>query len=305
MQVMRYLDQMLGEKRQPEDLFYKIYVASPPFSSLLGKYPQFTLSNDCPPELALKHLKQVRPAILGGFATYLDRLCELVTDPSELGIRAINTNSEASTEAQRRRIAQMLGAPVSDEYSSVEMGLIATQCSEGRYHIVEDNVRLDVINPDGDGMGEVVLTSLINGFMPFIRYRQGDNVKVASGLAPCACCNRFRYLESFLGRTDQQLISRTIGNVPADLIMSLYDRVLLVPEANLAGFQIVQKKLDEVVVTVVPANPTQVVNRELITTFSTGLKELFGDSGLHIRIDERSEMPPERSHKRRLIKCEI
>ncbi len=305
MQVMRYLDQMLGGQRQPDDLFYKIYVVSPPFSSLLGKYPQFTLSNDCPPELALKHLKQVRPAILGGFATYLDRLCELVTDPSELGIRAINTNSEASTEAQRRRISETFGVPVSDEYSSVEMGLIATQCSEGKYHVVEDNVRLDVVNSDGDGMGEVVLTSLINGFMPFIRYRQGDNVKIASGHSTCACGNRFRYLESFLGRTDQQLISRTIGNVPSDLIMSLYDRILLVPQANLAGFQIVQKKPDEILVTVVPANPAQGVDKQRITAFTTGLKELFRDGGLTIRVEERSEMPPERSHKRRLIKCEL
>lgn len=305
MQVMRYLDQMLGGQRRPNDLFYKIYVVSPSFSSLMGKYPQFTLSNDCPPELALRHLKQVRPAILGGFATYLERLCDLVTDPSALGIRAINTNSEASTEAQRRRISQILGAPVSDEYSSVEMGLIATQCCEGRYHIVEDNVRLDVVNSDTDGMGEVVLTSLINGFMPFIRYRQGDVVKVGSRLAPCRCGSRFRYLESFLGRTDQQLTSRTIGNVPSDLIMSLYDRVLLVPEANLAGFQIVQKKVDEILITVVPAIPALGVNTALVQAFSAGLKELFRDADLSINIEERREMPPERSHKRRLIKCEI
>jgi phenylacetate-CoA ligase len=305
MQVMRYLEQMLGGRRQPQDLFYKIYVASSPFTSLLGQYPEFTLSNECPPQLVLRHLKRIRPAILAGFASYLDRLCELVTDPAELGIRAINTNSESSTEAQRRRISQILGAPVSDEYSSVEMGLIATQCCKGRYHLVEDNVRLDVVNPDSDGMGEVVLTSLINGFMPFIRYRQGDNVKVGSRLAPCPCGNRFRYLESFLGRTDQQLISRTIGNVPSDLIMSLYDRVLLVPGANLAGFQIAQKKLEEIVITVVPADKTRSVNQALVNTFASGMKELFQDIDLHIRVEERPEMPTERSHKRRLIKCEI
>lgn len=130
-------------------------------------------------------------------------------------------------------------------------------------------------------------------------------MKIASGHSTCACGNRFRHLESFLGRIDQQLISRTIGNVPSDLIMSLYDRILLVPQANLAGFQIVQKKLDEILVTVVPANPAQGVDRQRITAFTTGLKELFRDGELTIRVEERSEMPPERSHKRRLIKCEL
>lgn len=305
MLCLRFYEQMLGRERAPSEWLYQIYLASPPFTSLDGRYPTFTVSNECPPETVLEHLRRFRPALLSGFPSYLERLGALVRDDDDLGVLAINTNSEASTVAERRRIAERFRAPVFDEYSSVELGLIATQCREGHYHVVEDCVRVDAANQDAEGRGDIVATSLFNSFMPFIRYRQGDAIQFESSSAACACGSRFRRLATFLGRTDQFLLSRAVGKVPPDQVMALYDRTLLIADANISEFQIVQRALDEVHLTLVPADAGKAVDDDLLACFANGLRDLFNDRGVRVVVESRSALPPERSHKRRLIKCEL
>ncbi|HTV20019.1 MAG TPA: hypothetical protein VMG12_15150 [Polyangiaceae bacterium] len=302
---LRFYEQMLGRRRQPSEWMYLVYLACPPFTSLDGSYPTFTISNECSPADVVEHLRRLRPALLSGMPSYLERLADLVDDPRELGLRAINTNSEASTVAQRRRIAERLGAPVFDEYSSVELALIATQCSEGRYHLVEDGVRVDVLNDDGAAAGEIVATSLFNTFMPFIRYRQGDVIQIDESSTRCACGSSFRYLASFQGRTDQVLMSKVIGRVPPDQVMALYDRTFLTGGANVAEFQIVQRELDRIQLILVPADRSRPANPSMVEAFTSGLRDLFFDRELAVVVEQRDVMPEEKSYKRRLIKCEL
>ncbi|MGB4056703.1 MAG: hypothetical protein WBK77_01315 [Alphaproteobacteria bacterium] len=302
---LRFTEQMLGRRRDPTEWCYMSYLACPPYTSLDGKYPFFTVSNDCPPEHVLKHLKLMKPALLSGFPSYLGRLSALVDDPKELGIKAILTNSEACTKAERVKIGERMGAPVFDEYSSVELSYIATECKEGRYHIVEDNVRVDVLNPDSEGMGEIVATNLVNTYTPFIRYRQGDIIQIAAASECCDCGNKFRHFQSFQGRTDQFLQSQTIGLVPPDRVMALYDRTLIEAKAKVAEFQIIQTKLDEVRLLIIPESDKNGPDKETIQTFVTGLKDLFKDPNLRVNVEEVRAMPPSRSHKRRLIENRI
>lgn len=301
----RFHEQILGRKRMPNEWLYDIYLVTPPYSSLNGDFPTFTVSNNCPIEAVYEHLKLIKPTILNGFPSYLERLSTLITDPSELNIKAITTNSETSTPAQRKKIAEKFQAKVFDEYSSVELSLIATQCAYENYHIVEDNVRVDVINPDKDGFGEIVVTNINNSFMPFIRYRQGDIIKINDHRKYCACGNKFRTLQSFMGRIDQFLYSKTIGKVPPDLIMALYDNTLIERISNIDEFQIVQKSFDEILVRVVLFDKATNINQDVFQRFCSELQDIFHDSDLKIVLEVLDKMPPEKSHKRRLIKCEI
>lgn len=301
----RFYDQILGRPRKGSEWLYEIYLASPNFSSLEGEFPVFTVSNECPIEPVLKHLRLLKPTILNGFPSYLGRLGSIIADPQELGIKAIITNSESSTKAEREMISLQFGADVYDEYSSIELSLIASQCNQKKYHIAEDNVRVDVLNPDENGIGEIVATNLHNTFMPFIRYRQGDIIRISEDHGECLCGNRFRRLESFMGRTDQFLYSQTIGKVSPDLVMSLYDRTLILADANIDEFQILQKKINEIRIVIVPKDISIDINQDILSRFSTGLKEIFKDNSLSIVVDKFDIMPPEKSHKRRLIKCEV
>ena len=305
LRCMRFYEQMLGRQRSPSEWLYQIYVAAPPFSTLDGKFPTFTTSNECPAETLIKHLQALKPTIISGLPSYLLRLGELAKNQASLGIQAISTNSETSTVAEREKIAVLFGCPVFDEYSSVELGLIATQCSQGRYHITEDNVRVDVEYVDDLGFGQIVTTSLINSFMPFIRYSQGDIIQIQADHIFCSCGSTFRFLDSFLGRTDQNLQSSTIGNIPSDRVMALYDRTLLAPEANIAEFQIVQHEIDTIELFAVPCKKSVGIKSAVLELFCTELKALFACDSLDIRYTELEALPPEKSYKRRLIKNNI
>lgn len=301
MQCFRFEEQMLGRPRDPSEWLYQVYVNAPPFSSLGGSYPIFTVANACPPKAVLEHLHKIKPVILSGIPSHLLQLASLVDDPEKLGIKAVCTNSEPSTPEERKRIGERLNAQVFDEYSSVELCLIATQCKEGHYHIVEDNVRVDVLNPDETGAGDIVATNLNNIFMPLIRYRQGDTIRIVKDFRECACGSTFRQLETFMGRNDQTLESRKVGKVRSDLIMAAYDNSLLVPEANVDQFQIVQEKMDELIVNIVPKKEGRPANPESVQALVTALKSAFEDPDLSVRVQEMRELPPNKSYKRKLI----
>jgi len=302
---MRFNEQMLGRRRATSEWQYLIYLICPPFTSLDGKFPTFSVSNECPAPSLLEHIEKIKPAVVTGIPSSLLRLAELIDDPSKLGIKAISTNSEPSTKAERAKISERLGAPVFDEYSSVELALIATECNKSRYHIVEDNVRVDVMKPDKEGRGEIVATNLLNTYMPFIRYRQGDIIKIDAHAAACECGNNFRHIESFMGRSDQLLQSRTIGKVPSDLIMALYDRTLLISGAGVLEFQIIQREVDKVSLVLVPDGSKGGANPKSIETFVEGLKGIFADPDLNVGVEEVKALPPNKSYKRKLIENQI
>ena len=303
----RFYEQMLGRELLPSEWVYEIYLAAPTYTSLEGFFPIFTVSNDCPPEAVLEHMKLLKPPILCGFAAYFSELAALVKDPEEFSfLKAINTNSEPSTQAERQRISdQFGGVPVFDEYSSVELSFIATQCPIGKYHLWEDNVRVDVLDPDENGMGEIIATSLHNSFMPFIRYRQGDVIRIHDQHGDCECGNQFRYLEMFEGRKDQFLLSKVLGKVPPHQVMSLYDRTLLRTDTGIKEFQILQTEPHQVKLLIVPSDIETGVNESVIGDFSKGLREIFQDQSLNITMEKMDQFPVQASHKRRLIVCQV
>ena len=298
---LRFYEQMLGRERNPAEWLYEIYLAPPPYTSLMGQYPVFTVSQDCPPAAVLQHIHILKPSILWSFPSYLLRTIDLFgEDLGSLGLEAICTHSEGSTKGERRRIADAFGAPVFDEYGSEELCLIATECRLGRYHIVEDNVRVDVLNPNEDGSGEIVATGFMNSFMPFIRYRHGDIIRIEPENDSCVCGNNFRTLGAFLGRSDQLLTRKNGEIVPPDRVMGLYDRTLITSNARVLEFRIEQESADLVNLFVQP-EPEFRSSNDVYQEFLLGLRELFGDPSPELRTHVVDSMPKSLSYKRRLI----
>jgi len=306
---MRFEEQMLGRRREHNEWLYLIYVTCYPYTSLDGSFPTFAVSLDCPSESILAHLQLLKPAVISSLPNSLLRIAPLIKNANELGIRAINTNSESSTKEERAIISEKFGAPVYDEYSSVELSLIATQCNMGHYHIVEDNVRVDVLDPDKKGMGEIVSTNLTNAYMPIIRYRQGDMIQISNSNSShsqlCECGIKFRKLETFMGRADQFLFSNAIGKIPPDKVMQIYDRCLLNADDFVDEFKIVQTHADRLQIFMVPTAGHEQPNQTSVMRFVNQLKDLFDDLSLQVDVLNVSEMPANKSYKRRLIINEI
>lgn len=102
---------------------------------------------------------------------------------------------------------QVWGVGVADVYSSEEVGNIAFQCEQGRYHVQGENVLLEIIDAAGNPLppgrvGRVVITVLHNFAMPLIRYEIGDYA--AFGVA-CPCGRGLPVLERIAGRRRNML----------------------------------------------------------------------------------------------------
>lgn len=105
-------------------------------------------------------------------------------------LRALFVGGEPLSAARRRRISEIWGVPVVEEYGSTETGSLAGECPEGHLHLWADRAVFEVYDPrtgalSRDGSGELVVTPLYRQAMPLIRYNLADNVEVS--YEPCPC----------------------------------------------------------------------------------------------------------------------
>ncbi len=84
---------------------------------------------------------------------------------------------EYPSVAHRRVLQRVFGVPVFDLYGSTETGHLLMETVEGRMAPSHETAYLEVIQPDAGGVGELIVTTLTNDYMPLIRYRIGDLVE--------------------------------------------------------------------------------------------------------------------------------
>ncbi len=142
----------------------------------------------------------------------------LITYPSNLGaltkfcrdrdirlprLRCVQTVSELLYPEVREACREVWGVPVTDTYSTEEVGYIGVQCPESDHlHVLAEGALVEVVDERGapcapGKVGQVVVTPLHNFAMPLIRYAVGDLAEAGS---PCACGRGLPVLARVLGR---------------------------------------------------------------------------------------------------------
>jgi phenylacetate-CoA ligase len=184
-------------------------------------------------------LAAFRPDFVHGYPSSLYLLARHVNDHggSTVRPRAVFTASETLLDFQRKAIGQAFGAPVFNWYGNTEMTCNIVQCAAGGLHYRTDYGLLELLDD-----GTMVCTGLNNRAMPLIRYRVGDVAAIRAGRCACGCA--FPLIERIDGRVEDYVQTpdgRLVGRLD-----HLFKDAQRVREA-----QIVQKRLDEVVVRVV------------------------------------------------------
>ena len=72
------------------------------------------------------------------------------------------------------------------------------------YHLDDFNIYFEILNPDAEGYGELVATTLSRRTMPFIRYRVQDVTRFIE--EPCPCGAPLRRIERIRGRRDEMVV---------------------------------------------------------------------------------------------------
>jgi phenylacetate-CoA ligase len=103
------------------------------------------------------------------FALYCER--HGIKFPS---LKFILCSYEFVSVVHRKILARVFGVPVFNLYGSTETGHLLMENEHGEMKPAYETAFLEIINTDARGIGELVVTTLSNQYMPLLRYRIGD-----------------------------------------------------------------------------------------------------------------------------------
>lgn len=92
-------------------------------------------------------------------------------------LQFIMTSYEYTSVLHQGILKRAFGVPVYNLYGSTETGHLMMECTDERIVPSPKVALLDVINVDSRGIGELVVSTLTNDYMPLLNYRIGDLVE--------------------------------------------------------------------------------------------------------------------------------
>lgn len=118
----------------------------------------------------------------------------------KLAARFVDLTYELTTRAQRRAIARAVEAPIYQLYGATEAGVLLMECERGLLHANAEHVHVE-LQPVGERLAKVYVTTLDRTWMPLLRYDTNDLVRTReAGAAACGCGRPFALAERVEGR---------------------------------------------------------------------------------------------------------
>lgn len=151
-----------------------------------------------------------------GYGSVIDRFSKFCLaqgdGPGTFSLRGVISTAEHLSEQSRIRAENLFGCPVVRRYATLETGILAHECPEGRrYHTNNGNYHIELLKIDSDepaAAGEtarIVVTDVRSYAMPLIRYDIGDLAVVDD--QPCSCGRKGTIIKELVGRTADNLIN--------------------------------------------------------------------------------------------------
>jgi phenylacetate-CoA ligase len=278
-----------------------VYTSEYPLMEVPGLYPMRFIPTAGRPESILDELEALRPQVLHTYPSVLRDLISLdQRRMHQLGLKGTSVGSELSTQDERDAWEAVLGCRVRDEYSSEELGRIASQCPDGRYHVHEDVVYLETLDPDGrptDGIGEIVGTEFHNRTMPFVRYRQGDQARLSDEI--CSCGRKTRLLVDLKGRENDGFVLEDGRRLAPGFLLDICYRALIAAgEGAAMAYRFIQIDRAHADLEFVPGAGFQPATTE---TMAGSLRGELSGTGLTIRVLPVESIPRPEGGKRATV----
>jgi phenylacetate-CoA ligase len=156
--------------------------------SAIAGYDRYVLLSGLPLEVRLREVLRLRPRVLYGSRSALAELAEELERQERAlgGLSFVVSTSEPLTTTDLALLQRVFCAPVHGLYGLSEVSCIAFEREPGLgYSVIEGRVIVEVLvdgRPAREGeTGQIVVTSLDNHVMPFIRYATGDLATLSIG----------------------------------------------------------------------------------------------------------------------------
>jgi len=152
--------------------------------------------------------------------------------------------SEVCDDIDRQLLETGFGVKVVNEYGAAELDIIAMEDTDGDWVLNEETLFVEILDDNNQPVepgqeGRVIVTSLYNKAMPFIRYELGDRAIISNKLK-----NGRRVLERVTGRVND-IIKLPSGKISPGLTFYYISKQLLEEGGKIKEFIIRQKSLDQ------------------------------------------------------------
>ncbi|MHB8108978.1 MAG: phenylacetate--CoA ligase family protein [Syntrophorhabdaceae bacterium] len=281
----------LMQLRQLIDIGYRpwytmAYVRfSPPVTSTwlqkIKLFRRFYIPLEWDPRRQVAEIMRRRPDVINAYPSVLFLLAKTIgqEDADSLGLKFIMSNSEVLSAHVRDFCEEKFQCKVFDDYSCLEFSAIASECRLQNLHIAADNVIVEVLDDAGNRLspgaaGKLVLTSLNNYSMPYIRYEIGDVGAVSGDLCPCG--SNFPVLTNIAGRCDDFIVLPSGELIDPQTIVFQVETLSAVKE-----FRIVQQEDKNITISIIPQNLSDFLG--IAEEIKTRMCKLLGRS-LHIKV---------------------
>jgi phenylacetate-CoA ligase len=243
--------------------------------------------------------RHIAPQVALGYASTIGRFAEhlLRTGSRVTPLKGVFTTAEKLYEPQRKLIEQAFGCPVFDLYGSSEVQNIAAQCPNGSMHVNSDFCVLEVEDPNLAGPRPLLVTSLKQFAMPFIRYRNEDSGGLESGA--CACGRGFPLMRLEVARLSDNFVLPD-GRV----VHGEYFTHLMYGSEGIASFQFHQTAVDRIVLRIVPTSASP-ERREAAVQKSIEQIQVLADGHVSVEVLLVDAIPLSTAGKHRFTRSDV
>jgi phenylacetate-CoA ligase len=292
----------LGDKRI-------IFRGEPESGQVVNKFYQsmrfiscFGMDTDSKIDSILLNIRDYSPVLIESYPSTLVTLAKRLKEKGEsLPIPIIITSGEMLTKDAYYLLSDSFEAEIFNMYGAAEAMYVAMECrAHNGLHIDAKRFIVEVVDRNGKKVkpgtvGDVVITSLTNHAMPFIRYRVGDRAMLSGG--PCTCGNMIPRLQEIKGRSVGQLSTADGRVIDFPFFATVFDdNVKLVRQ-----FKLVQLKKDLIEVQVVP---NKGIAAKDLDSVMKPLREYVGPS-TEITLKIVDDLPLGRTGKRTFMESRI
>lgn len=213
----------------------------------------------------------------------------------KFSMKSVVTWGDTLEQRARNLIEDVFSRKVTDAYGCAEGIQVASQCEYGRYHIFSLDTIVEIVDDDNNPLppneiGNIILTRLHPGAMPFIRYKVGD--RGMAGYGDCECGRSFEILEGLRGREVDEILTPSSNKLIVHFFTGILEHFKEIDE-----FQVVQKAVDLLVLKIVPSKR---IDDEVIDKIVSELKAK-GARDMEIKVEVVSEIPIMPNGKRKFI----
>lgn len=248
----------------------------------------------------IERWRTLRPAAILGYASTIARFAQHIEAAGKQvrKVKGVFTTAEKLYPEQRAVLERVFDCHVFDCYGSSEVQQIAAECPHGGMHINADFVVMET-DRGMEGMPPPLLvTSLRNYAMPFIRYRNEDCGELTD--ERCACGNNFPLMTLRIARVSDNFVLPGRRVVHGEFFTHL-----MYGTEGIATFQFHQTAADSITVWIVPGPGSPEARERAVRSITEQIHALSPEEPVNVVVRETDAIPLSSAGKHRFTRSDV